>query len=535
MNRRGTAFIAITLLSIFPARAFGQARDPLDGLDAYIRKAMIDWQVPGLAITVVKNDSVLFLQSYGVREVGSDARVDENTIFEFGSTTKAFTATAIAMLVSDGKLSWDDPVSRYLPWLEFADPFVTRHVTIRDLLSHRVADGWGGSGYNFVLSDYPPREILRRLAWRPPPGTAAAAGPTGAPSPLGSSPAGFRSRFQYENPNYYAAGEIIAAVTGVSAEEFIRSRILNPLGMKSAGTNAHDVWHARAIAPCIECGVGDHRVTLTDARVANVAALHRLGDRGPETTPMFAAPVGAGGIHGSISDAARWLLFQTGRGSIAGTRLLDARVFEQMHTPQVTVARETQQDLHAGAGNLWAYGFGWYLTDYHGRMASLHGGGFTSYIGLLRDDRVGVMVLANIPSALREALVFRVFDAVVGAPPRDWSGEFLENRRKRAEQARLRRTAPEPPPAPPRLPLAAYAGTFTHPAFGDLFVTHENGGLVLRFGGGQIGDLVSVGGHTFRVTWRGPERYRGIVRFTARTDRPEELTLQFPAATFARK
>lgn len=132
--------------------------------------------------------------------------------------------------------------------------------------------------------------------------------------------------------------------------------------------------------------------------------------------------------------------------------------------------------------------------------------------------------------------MFRVFDAFAGAPPRDWSGEMLANARKRAEQARANRaagTAPSAAAAP--LPLVTYAGTYGHPAFGDLFVTHENGSLVLRFGAGQIGDLVSLAEHRFRVTWRGPGRYSTVVTFATSGDRPEQLTLQFPAATFARK
>ncbi len=538
MNRLGLTFIAVALLASFPGRASGQAPGPLDGLDAYIRAAMADWQIPGLAIIVVKDDAVVFLRGYGVRQIGSDARVDKNTVFEFSSMTKAFTATALAMLVSDGKLTWDDPVSKYVPWLEFADPFVTRHVTIRDLLSQRVAGGWGGSSENFILSSHMPREILRALPWRPRAGTPPVAGLPGAPAPLGSSPAGFRSRFEYENANYYAAGEVIAAVTGAPWEEFIRSRIFRPLGMASARTSVYDLWHKRAVAACFECGLGGHMVTLDDALVANVAVPHRMGEHGPETRPVWPFDNDpSASIYASVEDAARWLRFQTAGGSFNGTRLLDGPAFDETHAPQVSIAPETQQDLRPGAGNLWAYGLGWYLTDYHGRRASMHGGGFASYIGVLRDERIGVMVLANQFSQLRQALVFRVFDAFVGAPPRDWSGEMLEKVRRREEQARSTRATARPaaPAAAPALPLPTYGGTYAHPAFGDLLVTYENGDLVLRLGGGQIGDLVSLGDHRFRVTWRGPDHYRGVVTFAARGERPEQLTLEFPAATFTRK
>ena len=527
MVKLGLAFLTAALFSALPGHSFGQAPGPLDGLDAYIRNGMSDWQVPGLTVAVVKDGEVVFLRAYGVRQVGTTARVDENTVFEFGSASRSFTATAVAMLVSDGKLAWDDPVIKYVPWLEFADPFVTRHVTLRDLLSYRVAGGWAGSADAFVgMFAHTPREILRALAWRPSVGR--------LPGP-GQSVAEFRSRFQYESTNYFAAAEVIAAVTGAPHTEFVRSRILRPLKMTSAVTGARDLWYDRAVAPCFECGVGDHTVTLDDARVANVAVRHRRGERGPETIPVFDIGDGATGLWFSIADAARWLLFQTGGGSIDGIRLLSAPVFDETHTAQVSIAPRT--DLRPSGGTLGAFGLGWFLTDYHGRQASFHAGAGTAFTALLRDERVGVAVLTNVPNEFREALAFRVFDALIGVPPRDWSAEMLQTMRRREDQARSRVAgAPSPPPpAAVPLPLIAYVGTYSHPAFGDLSVTFENDRLVLRIDRGQVGDLVSLGDHRFRVTWRGPDHYRGVVTFAAPDKRPEQLTLQFPALTFTRK
>lgn len=532
------AVVPVALLTVFPGPVSGQT-SPLDGLDTYIRNAMADWQIPGLAIAVVKDDSVVFLHGFGVRQVGSDARVDEHTVFEFGSTTKAFTATAMAMLVSDGKLAWDDPVHSYVPWLEFADPFVTRSVTIRDLLSHRVADGWVDAE-NFMLTAHTPREILRAMAWRPPPGaTPLPANPEpGAPAPLGSaSGVGFRARFAYNNANYYAAAEVIAAVTGARWEEFIRSRIFGPLGMATAQTSVYDVWQRRAVAPCTECGVGDHVVTLDDALIENVAVRHRNSEHGPVTTaawPLDNNP--AGGIMGSIDDAARWLRFQTAGGAFDGRRLLEARAFDETHSPQVSKGPRSGRDFGLGGGTLWAYGFGWHLTDYHGRKASFHGGGFLGFIGILHEEHLGVMVLANVPSDLREALVYRVFDAFVDVPPRDWSGELLEAARsRRARAVAARATRPVRPTVAAPLPLSAYVGTYSHPALGDFIVALEDGALVGRFEGGQIEDMVSLGANEFLATGRGPIPYSGAVTFTVRGTRAVELTLRFPGGRFTRK
>jgi CubicO group peptidase (beta-lactamase class C family) len=522
------ALLAVALFSALPGQTLGQTPGALDGLDAYIRAAMADWQIPGLAVAVVKDGEVVFLRGYGVRQVGTPARVNGNTVFEFGGASRSFTATAVAVLVSDGKVTWDDPVIKYVPWLEFADPFVTRHVTLRDLLSHRVAGGWAGTADAFIgMFAHTPQEILRALAWRPSVGR--------LPGP-GRSAAEFRSRFLVESTNYFAAAEVIAAVTGTPYKEFVQSRILRPLKMASAVTGARDLWYDRAVAPCFECGIGNHTVTLDDARVANVAARHRRGERGPETIPVFDTGDGASGLWLSAADAARWLLFQTGGGSIDGIRLLSARVFDETHTAQVSIAPET--DLRPSGGTLGAFGLGWFLTDYHGRHLSFHAGAGTAFTALLRDERVGVAVLTNAaPNELREALAFRVLDALIGVPPRDWSAEMLESARRREGEARLRAAAapPPPPPAAAPLPLSAYVGTYSHPAFGDVSVIFENDRLVLRIDRGQIGDLVSLGDHRFRVTWRGPDHYRGVVTFATRDSRSEQLTLQFPGVTFTRK
>ena len=199
--------LAITLLVVAPAAAQPAA---LAGFDDGVAKGVHDWQVPGLAVAVVKDGEVVFSKGYGVRELGKPAAVDAHTLFAVGSTTKAMTAALIGMLVDEKKLSWDDPVVKHLPWFQLSDPYLTREITVRDLLTHRA--GLGNADYLWYGQETEPREILRRVR-------------------LLTPAYSLRSSFIYQNVMYAAAGAVIEAVTGQSWEDVMRTRLFEPLGM----------------------------------------------------------------------------------------------------------------------------------------------------------------------------------------------------------------------------------------------------------------------------------------------------------------
>src|SRR4051812_30276413 len=276
-------FLSLPFLS--SAAQARSATDPIRDLDAYAAKAVAEWRVPGLAIAVVKDGRIVFAKGYGVREAGKVAPVDTSTLFAIGSTTKAMTAAAIGMLVDEGKMRWDDPVTNYLPGFQLRDPWATREITVRDLLTHRA--GLPNVDFLWYGTSNTTAEILRRVRF----------------VDLAYSP---RSSFIYQNVMYAAAGQVIAAVSGMPWDEFVRTRIFTPLHM-------------------------DRTVPLL-ARAAtapNVARPHDLVDDTMRViTNASVDPVAsAGAVWSSVADMSKWMRFILDSGRVDGRALLKPATF----------------------------------------------------------------------------------------------------------------------------------------------------------------------------------------------------------------
>ena len=365
---------------------------PLRPLDDFVRKAMRDWEVPGLAIVVVQNDKIVYLKNFGVRKIGERPPIDERTLFQIGSATKAFTATALGMLVDDGKLKWDDPVSTWLKDFRLPTPELTARVTIRDLLSHRTGIGdnlamyWGTS-----LSR---RDLMERLQSL-------------------DVHAGLRERFDYNNLMYVAAGEVIRAVSGIEWADFIRQRLFQPLGMASSVTDIASLRDRSNLA-------SGHGKSGTPGTV-QVLPLIDLDAVGP-----------AGGILSNASDMAQWVRFQIGNGTVAGRQLVKPGTMNEMRTPQVFIPRQPPFSLYFFDNVFSAYGLGWMLSDYHGHQIIQHAGltdAMTSLVALMPDQGVGMVVLTNSNFGapwMPSAVMYQVFDAFLGNPSKDWNAEYLQ-------------------------------------------------------------------------------------------------------------
>ena len=471
----GLMTLVLLLLAGPPAHA---QQAPLAGLDEYVNKAMKDWGVPGLAIAVIKDDGIVLARGYGVRELGKSEPVSERTLFAIGSSSKAFTAAAIAMLVDDKKLTWDTPATQFLPGFQLYDPYVTRELTVRDLLTHRV--GLERGDPLWYASPFEREEILRRIRYLKPSSS-------------------LRSRFGYQNVMYLAAGQVVRSVSGKAWEDFVRERIFVPLGMNETGTSIRDLSRSRDVAT-------PH--SRLDGRV--VAIPYRNIDN--------IAP--AGSINSNVVDMAQWVRLHLAGGTLAGKPLLSSVAVKEMATPQTVIRLEGQMERLYPQAHFLNYGLGWFLSDYRGRKLVEHGGaidGMRALVTMIPEEKLGVVILTNLNgSILSVPLSYRIFDAYLGAPARDWSADMLKTMNAVEEQARAAAAKVESERVSgtkPSLALDKYAGNYNSDMYGEATVAVANGQLTLRRGPNFTGTMEHWHYDVFRVTWSDRQVGRQFVSF----------------------
>lgn len=474
-NRR--AYSAIFLLTVLatwmalvlrPVPAAAQPA-PLEGLDERIERAMATHDVPGLALAVVKGDSVVRLRGYGIREAGQSERVDPGTLFAAASITKSFTAALLGSLVTEGKLDWDDRVLEHLPSFRLYDPWVTHQFTVRDLVTHRV--GLERGDFLWYGGLYGRSEVLRRLRHLEPSW-------------------GFREKFGYQNLMYVAAGQLAGEVAGSSWRELLEGRLLAPLGMEATLPSASELPEG-----------------------GNVAAPHLTLDGELRAVPRQisdpAAP--AVGIYSSARELARWARLHLDRGIVEGDTLLDPAVVGEMQRPHTVIRKEGPFRLLFEPARLVSYGLGWFLMDYDGELVVHHGGrvdGMTSALLLMPERDLGVVLLANRGDAypVVYGLAYRIFDAYLGRSTTDWVDRMTtrmaavekraEGERRQTSDSRVQRTRPS-------RPLDRYVGRYTDEYLGAIRIRREGSGLVLEYGH-IVADLSHRHYDTFRVDYRNP-------------------------------
>ena len=478
MLKRLVAGCSVALLAL-PLGAQGNGhRDQLRELDAYFAKAAKDWNVPGLAIGIVYKGQLVFAKGYGVRDVGTKAPVDTQTIFAIASTTKALTSAALGMLVDEGKVRWDDPVTKYLPSFEMYDPWATREVTVRDLLTHRT--GLPNADYLWTHGDNSRDEVIRRIRFIKPTYS-------------------FRGGYIYHNVMYTVAGAVIEAASGITWDEFLKRRIFQPLGMTQSVT------------------------TLAEAKTrSNRAEPHELdGDTARVAGNSLADGIGpAGSVWSSVADMSRWVRFLLDSGRVNGKPLLRPETWAELFKPVTIRSIGTDPEIRMARPHIRTYALGWYAQDYEGRWVNYHTGTLTGMIainGLLRDEGIGVYVLGNLETAIRHALMYKVFDAFLGLPPRDWSTDLLAlYRADRARSDSNQRTLQRVEGTRPSLALELYAGNFVDPdsLYPPITITSENGTLRYRLSSTQAGTLEHWQYDTFRVVWDDWWRGRSTITYT---------------------
>ncbi len=467
------------LLGLATAAAPGILAQPSlpPDLDAYVERVRKQFDVPGISLTIVKDGKVALARGYGIKKMGAPGAVDDGTVFAIASNTKAFTATALALLVEEGKLEWNAPVIRYLPWFRLSNPFVTAELTVRDLLVHRSGLGLGaGDLLIWPGSNLNQHAIVRRLAY----------------VPLATS---FRSTYAYDNVLYLAAGELIEAVSGQNWHDFIRTRILDRLEMRETGVRHSDI-----------------------ERLPNAASAHaRMGGTVKPVNPFVSENSdAAGGIVTNARDIAKWLIVQLDSGRTAsGKRLFQPSTTRELWSVVTPLpVSPPPPELKALRSNFSGYGLGFGLRDYRGYKLVSHTGGlsgFVSRIAMIPELRVGVAVFTNQESEeAYMALTCHILDYYIGADETDWIRGFAQSRAHndsllaaREHRTVLRRDSL----SRPSLPVDHYAGDYEDAWYGTISVTKEDKGLVMRFSHspGMVGDLEHWQYDTFIVRWRDRE------------------------------
>jgi CubicO group peptidase (beta-lactamase class C family) len=471
MNR----FISLLVFAYaFTVASFAQPPSLPADLDAYVEQVQKTFAVPGISIAIVKGGKALLAKGFGVRKMGEPTPVDEKTLFGIASNTKAFTAVALALLVEEKKIEWDAPVVNYLPWFQLADPFVTRELTVRDLLVHRSGLGLGaGDLLWWPPSTYTRREIAQRLRH----------------IPLATS---FRSAYAYDNVLYLIAGELIETMSGMSWEEFIEKKIFARVGMNGSNTRHSDGGHGANTAT-------PHARIEGKVKVANAFG-------SDNTNP-------AGGINTNAEDIAKWMIVQLDSGRVAdGSSLFSAATTKELWSLVTPIPiSKPQPELAALHPQFLGYGLGFFVRDYRGRKLVMHTGslpGFVSRLVMVPEAKLGVAVLTNQESNEAHATIaYRVLDHYLGAEAFDWLSAYrkIRARNDSTNSAQLTKMqAARNTMSRPSLSLKAYAGTYEDAWYGGVTITEENNKLVLRFSKtpALVGDLEHWQYDTFIARWR---------------------------------
>lgn len=456
---------------------------PPPGLDARIEKAIKKHGVPGMAVAIVEQGKIVHAKGYGVRRLGGNVAVDADTLFPTGSTGKAFTAAALAILVDEGKLGWDDKVIDHLPDFRMYDPWVTREMTVRDLLVHRSGLGLGAGDLLFIPRSSRSRADIVRALRNLKPATS------------------FRSNYAYDNILYIVAGEVIAAASGQDWESFMRERVFMPAGMTSSVSDEKDRFanpnraqpHARL-----------------DPRVRGLGPQQVLPER--EGLGQVGAP--AGGLSSSANDLARWLQIQLAHGELPGDdgkRLYSEASAQAMWTPQVPVPITAYPAPIADiTPQFSSYALGWNVQDYRGVKVVQHGGavfGVLTFIVLVPERNLGISLQINSEDVgVMRGLGYELLDHYLGFEPRDWVAAFDAWYKQRLDGglAALQAAGKNGRKASrPSLSPAGYAGRYADAWYGPIEITERVGKLRIDFERtpNMAGTLSHWQYDTFRTEW----------------------------------
>ncbi|PKL82864.1 MAG: serine hydrolase [Ignavibacteriae bacterium HGW-Ignavibacteriae-3] len=476
-------YLVLLILVFTSANSLAQ-QDNLKKIDAFIANAMGDWKMPGFSVAIVKNDSVIFAKGYGVKDINKKEPVDENTLFVIASCSKAFTTASLAILVDAGKLKWDDPVTKHLPDFQMYDSWVTKEMTVRDLVTHRSGLSTFSGDFLWLSSTYDAQEVIRRGRYLKPTSS-------------------FRSRYGYQNIMYIAAAEIIRSVTDTSWADYIRTHILNPLGMNHTNTS-YSLYNKDANAAKAHYQKGDIMKIYTDVQQDNAH--------------------GALGLNSSAIEMAQWIRLQLGKGTYNKQKIFSERQSMEMWMN------------HMATGNS-NYGLGWAVSYKNGKKTLSHGGGMPgmiSQVTIVPEENFGFVLMSNLEVGMVGAVNNYIFDIMTNAEPKDYEKialdgyarrqEFYNREINRREEIRVKDSKPS-------LPLENYCGTYEDKMYGKAEVSLKNGKLFLQFIPTPTfrGELKHYQFDMFQIDWEDEFLTRGYIKFDMNFNgKVKQMTFEVP-------
>lgn len=435
----------LAILTFLPSLSTAGDLDPT-AIDAIVKDALRAWEVPGVAVAIVRGDEVIHLKGYGYKNVETKEKVTPDTIFPIASCTKGFTTTAMAMLVDEGKMAWDDPVRKHVPSFHLSDPLADGQVTLRDLVTHRT--GVGSHELLWYRSPWSREEVIRRI---------------GLVKPTHS----FRSRFHYQTTMFTVAGVAVEAASKMKWEEFVHKRIFESLKMSRSSFT-----------------------TSPAEKDPDHASPHRKNGSRAGVIPWYPIdrPEPAGSINSTARDLSNWVRLHVNDGRFGDKELVSAKNLGETHTPQTIIRMEGQaRDMNTETTQM-SYGMGWVIQDYRGHLQVSHAGaidGFRAHFTLLPRQKIGIVLLNNLDrTQMNLALSNNLVDFLLGLPIKDWNAYVARQVKKGEEAARQRHEEREnnrKPGTRPTLASKEYTGKYEDPAYGVATITLEDGNLVWKW------------------------------------------------------
>ncbi|MCL2727240.1 MAG: serine hydrolase [Bacteroidales bacterium] len=448
-NIRIFSFFLLTLFSLPLAAQTVSQDEILKNIEAYTHQIIQEWQIPGMALSIVKDDQMIYAKGFGEKELGKGNPVDEHTAFQIGSVSKSFTALLMAMLVDEEVVSWDDPVKKHLPDFEMYDPWVSENLLIKDIMIHRTGIP-GQSGTYIPCLGYDQDDVYNMFK-------------------LIKPSTSLRTNYDYNNITFIIASKIIEKYMGKSWEECVNERIFIPLGMNNSSSNEKGFTTVQNVTVPHDFGYKEGAIVNTPLYGAEEQALHWLTVIGP-----------AGGVVSSVVDMTAWIRFHLSDGTYNGNRILSERNLRYLHRGQLITSQFDNR--------ITTYSHCWFIEQNNRYKVFFHTGttwGYAALCVFVPELNLGMMFLANtdIPSSVRYAFMRRLVDLYMGAPDKDYSGEALAEwlNNSKSSQEREQTKEAETVKVDPA-PYSAYTGTYQKEVLGQAVISLDEEKLYITIG-----------------------------------------------------